>query len=131
MVDKVVTGATDPIDINGTYVQGEDFNGVSAWYKGTSYAILFEEEMWWVVSGMDDDPQPEFYRYDEEVNGAYLEILGTGNVVVSDAAPGTNFQINKDDVWKEVTAIKINVDDAWKSVDASKLNVDDAWKEIF
>lgn len=47
------------------------------------------------------------------------------------AAPGTNIQINKDDVFKEVSDIKINVDDVWKEVTAAKINKDDSWKEVF
>lgn len=55
----------------------------------------------------------------------YFEVYGTA------ATAGTKFQINKDDVWKDVSAIKINVDDAWKNVTAANINVDDAWKAIF
>lgn len=51
--------------------------------------------------------------------------------VVYEAAEGTNMQINVDDAYKEVSAIKVNVDDTWKEVAAAKVNKDDAWKEIF
>lgn len=44
---------------------------------------------------------------------------------------GTNMQINVNDAWKTVDAIKINVNDAWKDVDGATVNVNDAWKTIF
>jgi len=46
-------------------------------------------------------------------------------------ATGTNLQINVDDSFKEIPAIKVNKDDAWKEVTAAKINKDDVWKEIF
>jgi len=52
-------------------------------------------------------------------------------VYYTEGAAGTNMQVNVNDAWKTVSAIKVNVDDAWKDVSAAKVNKDDAWKTIF
>jgi hypothetical protein len=50
----------------------------------------------------------------------------------SDAATGTNMQINIGDVWKDVTEIQINIGDTWKTVaTGTKINIGDVWKDIF
>ena len=51
--------------------------------------------------------------------------------VVETGASGTNFQVNVDDAFKAVSAIKVNADDAWKAVVSAKVNKDDVWKTIF
>lgn len=55
---------------------------------------------------------------------------GAGWAYPFSAAAETGLEINVDDAWKTVSAVKVNVDDAWKAVSAIKINVDDSWKTV-
>ena len=55
----------------------------------------------------------------------------TITVTYTEAAGGTNMQINIGDAWKAVPAIKINIGDVWKNVVAVKQNIGDVWKDVF
>lgn len=48
----------------------------------------------------------------------------------TEAAAGTNFQVNIGDDWKDVESIQINIGDVWKDVAGAQVNIGDAWKEI-
>jgi len=51
--------------------------------------------------------------------------------VTSEAATGTNTQINIGDDWKAISAAKVNIGDDWKDVAGIQVNIGDAWKEVF
>jgi len=51
--------------------------------------------------------------------------------LVESTSTGTNCQVNIDDTWKEVPAMKVNIGDTWKEVAAVKTNIGDSWKEVF
>ncbi len=77
------------------------------------------------------------------INGIIVEIERNDNVgtvqvdhiritvYYTEAATGTNCQINIGDVWKSITAIKINIGDVWKDVAGMKINIGDVWKTVF
>ena len=82
------------------------------------------------------------------IDGIYVEISGreaSGSaatkraevfyvkitVYYTEAAGGTNMQVNIGDVWKEVPAVKINIGDVWKDVAGAQVNIGNAWKTIF
>lgn len=49
---------------------------------------------------------------------------------VWEAAAGGGTQLNINDAWKEIAAIKININDVWKPVTAVKININDVWKDV-
>ena len=52
-------------------------------------------------------------------------------VYYTEAAGGTNMQVNIGDVWKPIEAAQINIGDTWKAVAGMQINIGDAWKTIF
>jgi len=52
-------------------------------------------------------------------------------VYYTEAATGTNCQVNIGDAWKPIEAMQINIGDVWKPVASAKVNIGDDWKDIF
>ncbi len=77
------------------------------------------------------------------INGIKAEIEASHSVVTTradhvrmtvyytEAATGTNMQINIGDAWKEISAMQINIGDVWKDVAGAQINIGDVWKTIF
>lgn len=58
-------------------------------------------------------------------------LYNSGNGLAYPFTVGTNIQINRGDVWKEVPEIKINIGNVWKDVVGIQLNIGNTWKEVF
>ena len=75
----------------------------------------------------------EVEKYATPSSGSYNLFVDHIRITVyyTEAATGTNCQVNIGDTWKEVSAMKINIGDAWKEVASAKINIGDNWKDIF
>ncbi|MGE0021991.1 MAG: hypothetical protein AB7S72_20155 [Draconibacterium sp.] len=85
VVGLTVVGATNPV-LNGTYTDVGDYGGKTLYKLSTGdYWLLWNSglEMWQFHDTPEVGINPLFARADVNPIGAYTEINGTGNVVVS------------------------------------------------
>ena len=131
-VDLSIDGSTYGTKIQrifavGTSEQTQTWGGSSTAGDGTYWGLTFTE------GGFSDANFRARVEMDRRTGGATGFSLDQIRVKVyyTEAATGTNMQINVGDVWKAVPAAKINVGDVWKDVAGIQINVGDVWKTVF
>ncbi len=100
---------------------------VSHYLKGTNFGFS-------IPGGATiDGIKAEIEQQNASSRGTAIGLVDHIRITVyyTEAAGGTNMQINIGDVWKEVALMKINIGDVWKDVASAKINIGDVWKDIF
>ena len=67
----------------------------------------------------------------DDTTKTYVDYADIRIHYTTEAATGTNIQVNVNDAMKDVATAYVNVDDSWKEVANAYCQVDDAWKTIF
>jgi hypothetical protein len=112
----VVLSSKDDYEVKSHYLKATNF-GFSIPTGATIDGILVEAEEY-------------ANAYTGGAGVTYIDHIRI-TVYYTEAATGTNCQVNIGDTWKEVSAMKINIGDAWKEVASAKINIGDNWKDIF
>ena len=140
-LDNVQDNAVKLVNGAGTVV-GDNKAVVGDWNEGG------DVDSYQTYGGAADDWNASLD--DTDINDADFGVVITGDITYSggppgvaqidhiritveytEAAAGTNMQVNIGDVWKAVPAMKINIGDAWKEVAGAQINIGDSWKTIF
>jgi len=106
----------------------------AAWSTTESYISYgANNDLWgesWTATDINDANFGVGISAYSDQGDAYIDHIRI-TVYYTEAATGTNCQVNIGDAWKEVPAMKINIGDVWKDVASAKINIGDAWKTIF
>ena len=101
-------------------------NYTTNYIKGTNFGFSIPTDA--TIDGIEAEVSCRYTGgQNADVQVFYIKIT----VTYTEAAGGTNMQVNIGDVWKEVPAAKINIGDVWKDVAGAQVNIGDAWKTIF
>ena len=107
---------------------GGDNNYITHYLKATNFSFSIPGDA--TIDGIIVDLRGKLASGGGSTFDAFVDYIKI-TVHYTEAAGGTNMQINIGDVWKEVPAAKINIGDAWKTVAGAQINIGDAWKTIF